>query len=198
VLKKSVRGRRPGESGSRDAVLAAARRQFLADGYKAVTMRSIAAEAGVDVALVSYYFGSKSALFGAAMSWAVNPMDVVDEVLHGDRAELAERFVRRLLSIWDDPEAGSPVLAMVAAAGQDPALAALLRELFERELIARLAAALGGDDEARQRAGYVAVVMGGLVFTRHILRIGPVATASVDDIVGRIAPALRAVLDPPA
>lgn len=198
MLKKPARGRRPGESGSRDAVLEAARRQFMADGYKAVTMRSIAAEAGVDVALVSYYFGSKSALFGAAMSWSVNPMDVVEDVLRGDRADLAERFVQRLLSIWDDPETGSPVLAMVAAAGQDLALAALLRELFERELIDRLAAAFGGDQEARQRAGYVAVLMGGLVFTRYILQLGPVATASIDDIVGRVAPALRAVLDPPS
>ena len=47
-----VRGRRPGRSGVREHVLAIAARRFPADGYQGVTMRSIAEEAGVDVALI--------------------------------------------------------------------------------------------------------------------------------------------------
>ena len=198
MKKTTVRGRRPAGSGSREAVLEAARRQFLADGYQSVTMRSIAAEAGVDAALVSYYFGSKSALFGEAMRLAVNPPAVVDEVLRGDPADLPQRLLRALLTIWDDPETGGPLLTLVAAAGQDPALARLLRELFEREMVARVAKALGGDAAAKQRAGFVAVLMGGLVFTRYVLQIGPVASASIDEVVEMLAPALRAVLWPPA
>lgn len=194
MKKTTVRGRRPAGSGSREAVLEAARRQFLANGYQSVTMRSIAAEAGVDPALVSYYFGSKSALFGKAMRLVVNPPAVVDEALRGDPAKLPERLLRGALTIWDDPETSGPLLPMVAAAGQDPALARLLRELFEREMIARVATALGGDAEAKRRAGYVAVLMGGLVFTRYILKIGPVASASVDEVVEMLAPPLRAVL----
>ena len=178
-------------------MLDAARRQFLADGYQSVTMRSIAAEAGVDAALVSYYFGSKSALFGEAMRLAVDPPAVVEEVLRGDPADVPERLLRGLLEIWDDPETGGPLLTMVAAAGQDPALARLLRELFEREMVARVANALGGDAEAEQRAGFVAVLMGGLVFTRYVLRIGPVASASIDEVVERLAPALRTMLGAP-
>jgi hypothetical protein len=57
-------GRRPGDSGTREAVLAAAQRQFSKLGYDRTTMRSIATEAGVDQKLVGYFFGSKQALLG--------------------------------------------------------------------------------------------------------------------------------------
>ena len=52
-------GRRPGPSGTREAILAAARRQFAARGYDRTSMRGVAAEAGVDQALVAHFFGSK-------------------------------------------------------------------------------------------------------------------------------------------
>jgi AcrR family transcriptional regulator len=48
------------ENGStRDAILAAALRILARDGYTALTARAIAAEAGTNVALLNYYFGSK-------------------------------------------------------------------------------------------------------------------------------------------
>ena len=61
------RGRRPGPSTTRDAILAAARERFAEYGYDRVRMRDVAADAGVDVALVTYHFGSKDGLFGAAL-----------------------------------------------------------------------------------------------------------------------------------
>ena len=56
-------GRRPGNSGTREAILEAARRQFADLGYDRTTLRSVAAEAGVDPALVVHFFGSKQQLF---------------------------------------------------------------------------------------------------------------------------------------
>ena len=54
---------RPGRDGStRDAILAAALRLLAREGYQGVTARQIAAEAGTNVALVNYYFGSKQNL----------------------------------------------------------------------------------------------------------------------------------------
>ena len=80
----AARGRRPGRPETRAEVLEVARRRFLADGYQAVTLRSVAAEAGVDAALISYYFGSKKGLFGAAMALSANPPEAVLEALAGD------------------------------------------------------------------------------------------------------------------
>lgn len=44
-------------------MLSAARRLFAAQGYDAVSIRAIAAEAGVTAGLVMSYFGTKDALF---------------------------------------------------------------------------------------------------------------------------------------
>ena len=60
-------GRRAGESGTREAILAAARAQFADHGYDGATIRTIAAAAGVDPALVHHFHGSKEKLFAAAM-----------------------------------------------------------------------------------------------------------------------------------
>ncbi len=48
-------GRRAGESGTREAILAAARAQFAARGYDGATIRAIAAAAAVDPALVHHF-----------------------------------------------------------------------------------------------------------------------------------------------
>ena len=55
---------------------------------------------------------------------------------------------------------------------------------------------LGGDEQTRRRAGFAAVELAGLVFTRYILQFEPVASASVDEAVQILAPALRRVLEP--
>ena len=60
-------GRRPGDSGSREAVLAAARRLFAQHGFSDTPMRAIAAEAGVDAALSVHFFGTKAKLLTAAV-----------------------------------------------------------------------------------------------------------------------------------
>ncbi len=49
----------------RQAILLAAERLFARFGYHAVSIRQIADEAGVPLALVGYYFGPKNALFEA-------------------------------------------------------------------------------------------------------------------------------------
>src|SRR6187551_854411 len=110
------RGRRPGRPETRTQVLAVARRRFLAEGYQAVTLRSIATEVGVDVALVSYFFGSKRGLFGAALALTANPPDLLLAALPGDPASLPERVLARLLAAWDDPRQGGPLRVLVTAA----------------------------------------------------------------------------------
>ena len=56
-------GRRPGSSDTRSVILAAARSRFAEVGFDKASIRSIAAAAGVDSALVHHYFGTKHDLF---------------------------------------------------------------------------------------------------------------------------------------
>ena len=60
-------GRRAGDSGTREAILQAAREQFAERGYEGGTIRAIAGAAGVDPALVHHFYGTKERLFAAAM-----------------------------------------------------------------------------------------------------------------------------------
>ena len=159
-------------------------------------MRSIAAEAGVDAALISYYFGSKKGLFGAAMALSANPPEVLLGALAGDPEHLPERVLSALLHAWDDPEGGDALRAMVNAAIQEPDLARLLREVLEHEIVDRIAEYLPGRS-ARLRAAAFVTQLAGVVFARYVLAVEPVATMKVDELVRHLAPGLRASLHGP-
>jgi AcrR family transcriptional regulator len=196
VPARTRRGRRPGRPETRARVLDVARRRFLAEGYDAVTMRSIAAEAGVDVALVSYFFGSKKGLFGAALALPANPPELLLGALQGDPATLPERVLRALLHAWEDPQQAAPLRVMVTAAVRDPEVARLLKEVFEREMIARIAEHIGGAD-AHHRAGAFFSQLAGLVFARYVLQVDPLATMTVDELTRHLTPGLRAAMHSP-
>lgn len=191
-----ARGRRAGSPDTRAQILDVARRRFLAQGYQGVTLRAVAAEAGVDVALISYFFGSKKGLFGAAMQLIANPAELIARELEGDLETLPDRTLRALLAVWGDPESGTPLRAMIGGATQDPAVATLVKEVLERELIERVADRIGGVD-ARRRAGVFCSQMAGLILVRFILRLEPVASMSSDEIVRAYRPALRTALFDP-
>ena len=70
-------GRRAGDTGTRELILDAARARFARFGYQGATIRGIAADAGVDPALVHHFYGTKERLFVAAMHFPVVPSDVV-------------------------------------------------------------------------------------------------------------------------
>jgi AcrR family transcriptional regulator len=176
-------------------VLDVARRRFLADGYQGVTMRSVAAEAGVDAALISYFFGSKRGLFAAVMALSVNPADVLAHALPGDLNTMPERLIHALLTVWDDAERSAPMRAMIAGAAGDADVARLLREVVEGEMVGRLAERIRGAD-ATTRAAVASVCLVGLIFDRYILMLEPIASMRSDELVTRLAPVLRAALRP--
>ena len=91
-------GRRPGPSTTRAAILDAARRRFASAGYDATSLRAIAADAGVDPAVLLHFFGSKQALFRAVVGWPFDPARLPPELARLDAeragAQLARTFFR--------------------------------------------------------------------------------------------------------
>src|SRR5215210_3332411 len=87
------RGPRTDLEDTRGAVLEAARGRFAEHGYDGTKLRDVAADADVDVALISYFFRNKDGLFAAAMALDVNPAQLVEDLLSDGTERLGERLV---------------------------------------------------------------------------------------------------------
>jgi len=185
-------GRRPGNSGSREAILAAARAQFAQYGYDGATFRGIARAAEVDPALVRHYFGSKEGLFVAALEFPVDPAKVLPGLFGQGVDGLGERLVRFFLEVWDGPE-GQPFLALLRSVAASTEAAEMLRQFVTREVVARLAAVIGGED-APLRASLVGSHLVGVVMMRHVIHLEPVASADHDELVRAIGPSIQRYL----
>lgn len=186
-------GRRPGDSGTQQAILDAARAAFSEAGYDGATMRAIAREAGVDPALVHHYFGTKEHLFATAMQLPFDPAVMIPTLLAPGIDGLGERIVRLFVSIWDSPERISPFIALLRGAMTHEKSAAMLREFVTTAILGRVADGIKAD-QPRIRASLVASQLIGLAFARYILKVEPLASASADTVVTAVAPTVQRYL----
>jgi AcrR family transcriptional regulator len=184
-------GRRPGNRDTREVILTAARDAFAERGFDGASIRAIAAAAGVDPALVHHYFGNKDQLFLAAMRVPINPADLIEEVLAGDRSDFGERLVRTMLKVWDSP-AGSAAVAVVRSAVGSDTLAKLLRQFIIDRLVRGAVLRLGANEaEAPLRATLVASQMAGLIMIRYILKAEPLASTDPKVLAAAIGPTVQ-------
>lgn len=150
-------GRRAGESGTREAILAAARAQFADHGYDGATIRVIAAAAGVDPALVHHFHGSKEQLFAAAMRLPVIPSEVLTAALapggRGPGVSLGQHLVRTVLGVWESEEVRGPFLGLLRSAMTSEQAAAMLREFVTEAILAPVARAAADEARAAGQAG---------------------------------------------
>jgi AcrR family transcriptional regulator len=158
-------------------ILDAARKEFGDRGFEATTVREIARRAGVDPSLVLQHYGSKAALFTAAIQLPPDqPEEAVDhlaDVLSVRAAALPPEMRALVRSMLTVPEASE----------------ALRRHLDER--IGNLAASIGGQDAELRAAIAVSSILG-LTVARHFLQLRSVSSVSDDDLVRVASGALAA------
>jgi AcrR family transcriptional regulator len=183
------RGRRPGAPDTRAAILASARTSFAGKGFAGTTIRGIAADAGVDAALVHHYFGTKDDLFLAAMELPVDPRAVIGSAVAGGVDGAGERLLRAFLALWDDPEV-APVLVAFVRSVLQPGGERLLTQGFLPVVLLPVGEALGLD-RPEVRMPLVMSQMAGLIVTRYLVRLEPVASMSADTVVSTYAPVLQ-------
>ncbi|AEF42042.1 TetR/AcrR family transcriptional regulator [Hoyosella subflava] len=194
-MANAPRGRRPGDpSETRETIVSAARAMFAKHGFDKASVRKIAAEAGVDPALINHHFGSKQKLFVAAMRAPVNPVEVVQRLAAEGPDKLGFRIAETFVSVWDSPAGSGLAQAMRGALAQD-GMTVAMREFVTHQILPAIASALDAPaPEKRVRASLVASQLIGLAVTRYILRIEPLASASPEAVVGSIGPVLQGYL----
>lgn len=189
-------GRRPGRSGTKDAILAVARTRFADNGFDKTSIRAIATEAEVDAALVHHYFGTKRELFVAAIAIPTDPATVLRPVLAADLEDLGEALITAIMALWEseDGEAIIAAFRSLIAEGDTTLIGSFLMEVVLREIATRVDKPTGS---ASVRAGLVASQMSGLLLMRHILKVEPIASMPSEEVIASIAPTLQRYLTGP-
>jgi AcrR family transcriptional regulator len=189
-------GRRAGASGTREAILESARDQFARHGYDRATIRGIAAQAGVDPALVHHFYGTKERLFAAAMELPFVPSEIITAALEGASRRpgetTGEHMVRSALAVWESPGVRTAFQGLLRSALTSERAAAMVREFVTRAVLGPMAHSAGGEDpdDMAFRAALIGSQMLGLAMTRYLLQLEPVASALPDDLAGAIGPSI--------
>ncbi len=198
ALPGRPRGRRSGATSTRQDILDAARARFARDGYAGATIRKIAADAGVDAALVLQFFGSKDELFGAVLSITPYALARIADAFDGPAESVGERVARAYLSVWEgEPRHSDPLLAMLRSSIANEQASVQLRDFIQARLMRGVNPRLRDDHDSVLRVALVASMLVGVIVGRKVVGVPSLADEDADAIVARIAPALQVILADP-
>lgn len=159
-------------------------------------MRAIGAEAGVDAALITHFFGSKANLLAESIDWPFDPDREVPRLLAAGVDQVGERLVALFVRTWDREGSRNPVITLLQAANTEPAAAELLTDFMRTRLFGPLLAELGSD-QPEIRTNLVASQFAGLGIARYILRFEPLASAPPRHVIRWVAPTIQRYLTAP-
>lgn len=197
----------PGANRSRDArhtrqqLLQAARRRFAFDGYSATTVRDIATDVGVNVALINRYFTSKEGLFEACLTSASEQLNRPDA---GDVT--VDQILKNIVSHVADSTTGEDplqlqLLLMLRSSGDERADA--IRRNIIRSFAERVAAAAGwkpSDPDGERvvlRAQVALATAIGIVVLRSSTGVEPLTSATEAELSHLMGEVLELLLSPP-
>ena len=180
-----------------ERILDAAEHRFAEHGFAGTSMRAVTSDAGVNLAAVSYHFGSKEALFHAVVSRCVEPVNQ-ERLKRLDRLEAAvaaappavEAILEAYIAPVLDPErlstAGRRIAGRLYA---EPA--ALVNPILKREFgepfrryVAVLGLALPGLSRQALEWRLQFAVGAALHLMTHAGRVGALVGSEPPDLVG--------------
>jgi AcrR family transcriptional regulator len=173
---------------TRAAILAAAREQFAASGYQAATIRSIAAVAGIDPALVMRYYGNKEGLFAAAAEFDLRLPDLGAL----PRRQVGAALVGHFLDRWEGDET---LMALLRAAVTTEAARERMQAIFATQVAPHVVALSGLPRAgALARAGLISSQILGLALCRYVLKLPPVVKLPRSEVVRRVGAVVQGYL----
>lgn len=179
---------------TRARILQVARAAFARGGFTGTSVRSIAAQAGVDQALVHHYFGTKKQLFEAAIDLPFSPSVLADSLVDVPLDELGESLVRGLIALWNSPasEAIVPAIRTLIASQDGPQLVqGMIGQLVLEAIGPRIDHPAGSGPLRVALAGSQVI---GLMLARLVMRVEPVASLPEEELVRAVGPTLQRYL----
>lgn len=178
---------RPGRdaAATKRALIRAARRRFATEGYRATTVRQIAADAGVNVALINRYFVSKDGLFEACIRRTSDELESEAPAKADGLDKLIERLVHH---VYTAPDSDDPLQLVLLLRSSGDDRADQIRRRTLEEFTAKLAARAGWREDAPEtapvllRAQLAIATMVGTVMLRTSVATEPIASASLADL----------------
>lgn len=159
-------------------------------------MRSVARTADVDAALVSYYFTNKAGLLDAAL---MTPPEFGDRIARAAAAPISRRgraLVQAMIDAWEDPTESVFLRSIILTAAHEPIAMDRLRDTFALVILDAVSAELP-PEERGVRAALIASQVVGVVMTRYVWQIGPMAEMGAEDVVTLVAPTVQRYLTRP-
>ncbi|QKW06490.1 TetR/AcrR family transcriptional regulator [Streptomyces sp. NA04227] len=180
-------GPRRRSDATREAILAAARERFAADGYERATIRAIARDARIDPSMVMRYYGNKEGLFAAACAFDLRLPQVPTEAEKG----VGRLLVRHFLEVWNKDEGFT---ALMRVGVTNPAAADRMQQVLREQLLP-LAEQLSPDPaQAPLRATLSASQILGMALTRYVLRFPGAVAMDEEEVIDWLAPTIERYL----
>jgi AcrR family transcriptional regulator len=176
---------------TREAILAAARERFAADGYERATIRAIAKDASIDPSMVMRYYGSKEGLFAAVVAVDLKLPDLAAL----PREDIGRVLVSHFLTMWEENEV---LTALLRVGVTNQAGTERTQGVFRDQLLPVARQVSPDPEQAPVRAGLMATQLLGLGLTRYVLRFPPVVALTREEVVAWLAPTLQRYLTAPS
>ncbi|KWX68208.1 TetR family transcriptional regulator [Mycobacterium sp. NAZ190054] len=188
-------GRPPGPSDTRERILDSARELFARNGIDKTSIRSIAADAKVDPALVHHYFGTKTELFAAAIHIPIDPMSIIGPLREVPVDRIGHVLPTLLLPLWDSELGKGFIATLRSLLGGSDADVSMVRSFLQEVIAVEVGARV--DDPpgtGRIRVQFVASQLVGIVIARYILELEPFRSLPVQEIAETVGPNLQRYL----
>jgi AcrR family transcriptional regulator len=115
----------------REALVRAAFKQIAERGFEGLRTREVAAEVGVNIATLHYYFPTKEALIRGVIAYAMQRFRTT-LAPHGSSGDPLRRHLRAVRTLLrDEPQVGAVMGELALRSARDPSLAQIMRETYD-------------------------------------------------------------------
>jgi AcrR family transcriptional regulator len=192
------------------AAAAAARAVLARAGYADTTLKTVANAAGIAPDVLASLYRNREELLSAALQLPFDPAAAVPRLIGPGLEGMGERLVRAAMAVMQSDQMRSDIayvgrLASEGAAGSGAGAVTgvadavgLVRGAFDYiqdTVVDRALESLGVPD-ARMRGALITSYLAGVMITRYVVKMEPLASASEDEVVALVAPLVQRTLDP--